>query len=224
MGGFGTGFANIILMCNRLRHSLQCHRRRKGENNGGGRSASIHGPGWGTPDERCAGPGSRSSKTDATGSPRLTAKGVAGSAEHCAVARDPPGIAGFAPQASPPDSAPVFLHNVSKPDLHVFRPTRPSGHALLVIPGGAYRFVSVVNKGVDVAARLNPAGITVFVLTYRLPGEGWLSHARCTSPGRATGHTHYPLAGFGIRDQCGQSECAGIFRRRPSRCHPRHPA
>jgi len=38
---------------------------------------------------------------------------------------------------------------------------------------GAYRLVSVVNEGVEVAARLNRAGVTVFVLTYRLPGEGW---------------------------------------------------
>jgi acetyl esterase/lipase len=86
---------------------------------------------------------------------------------------DPPGKAGFAPQPSADEVAPIFLHDVSSPDLHVFRAARPNGHALLVMPGGAYRFVSVVNEGVEVAARLNPAGVTVFVLTYRLPGEGW---------------------------------------------------
>lgn len=46
-----------------------------------------------------------------------------------------------------------------------------------MIPGGAYWFVSVANEGVDVAARMNALGITVFVLTYRLPGEGWMNHA-----------------------------------------------
>jgi acetyl esterase/lipase len=85
----------------------------------------------------------------------------------------PPGAAGYSPQPTPDGLAPIFLHNVSSPDLHIFRADRPDGHALLVIPGGAYRFVSVVNEGVEVAARLNPAGVTVFVLTYRLPGEGW---------------------------------------------------
>jgi acetyl esterase/lipase len=54
---------------------------------------------------------------------------------------------------------------------------QPNGHALLVVPGGAYRFVSIANEGVEVAARLNRRGITVFVLTYRLPGEGWEQHA-----------------------------------------------
>ncbi len=67
----------------------------------------------------------------------------------------------------------MFLRNVVKPDLHVFRPARANGHAVLVIPGGAYWFVSVANEGAELAERLTPLGITVFVLTYRLPGEGW---------------------------------------------------
>jgi acetyl esterase/lipase len=86
---------------------------------------------------------------------------------------EPPAAAGFAPRALPSDWPPVFLRNVSKPDLHVFRPMRPNGHALLVVPGGAYQFVSVANEGVDVGARMTALGMTVFVLTYRLPGEGW---------------------------------------------------
>jgi acetyl esterase/lipase len=86
---------------------------------------------------------------------------------------EPPGVAGFAPQSLPSDWPPVFLRNVSKSDLHVFRPTRPNGHALLVVPGGAYQFVSVANEGAELAPRMTALGITVFVLTYRLPGEGW---------------------------------------------------
>jgi acetyl esterase/lipase len=73
----------------------------------------------------------------------------------------------------PADAPPVFLRNVSTPDLHVFRPVHPNGHALLVIPGGAYWFVSVANEGADLAQRMTALGVTVFVLTYRLPGEGW---------------------------------------------------
>lgn len=89
----------------------------------------------------------------------------------------PPGAATFAPHPPPPDAAPVFLQNVSRPDLHVFRPSHPNGHALLVMPGGAYRLVSVVNEGAEVAARMTPHGVTIFVLTYRLPGEGWQHRA-----------------------------------------------
>jgi acetyl esterase/lipase len=86
---------------------------------------------------------------------------------------DPPGAESFAPQPDASALPPVFLHDVSSPDLRVFRPTKPNGYALLVVPGGAYRFVSVANEGVDVAERMTALGITVFVLTYRLPGEGW---------------------------------------------------
>ena len=85
----------------------------------------------------------------------------------------PPGAADYAPQPLPPDSPAVFLRNVASPDLHVFRPARSNGQALLVLPGGAYWFVSVANEGVDLAQRMTALGYTVFVLTYRLPGEGW---------------------------------------------------
>jgi acetyl esterase/lipase len=90
---------------------------------------------------------------------------------------DPPGAAGFAAQKLPADWPAVFVRNIAKPALHVFRPDRPDGRALLVIPGGAYQFVSVANEGADLAARVTPLGITVFVLTYRLPGEGWAARA-----------------------------------------------
>jgi acetyl esterase/lipase len=89
----------------------------------------------------------------------------------------PPGASSFAPQPVPADAPAVFLRNVSKPDLRVFRPTNPNGHALLVLPGGAYWFVSAANEGADLAQRMTALGVTVFVLTYRLPGEGWKGRA-----------------------------------------------
>ena len=67
----------------------------------------------------------------------------------------------------------LWLRGVPEPELHVFRPARPTGAALLALPGGGYGFLSVQNEGLDVAQRMNALGITVFVLTYRLPGEGW---------------------------------------------------
>ena len=88
----------------------------------------------------------------------------------------PPG-SGFKAQTLPADWSPVFLRNVSTPDLRVFRPERPNGHALLVIPGGAYWFVSAGNEGAELAPLMTAHGVTVFVLTYRLPGEGWENRA-----------------------------------------------
>jgi acetyl esterase/lipase len=89
----------------------------------------------------------------------------------------PPGSDSYAPQTLPEDWSPVFLRNIAIPELHVFQSARPSGRALLVVPGGAYQFVSVVNEGVAVAERFNSVGVTVFVLTYRLPNEGWAARA-----------------------------------------------
>lgn len=67
----------------------------------------------------------------------------------------------------------VDLKGVDKPALHVYRPEHPTGQALLVLPGGAYMALSVENEGQHAARAFNPLGITVFILTYRLPNEGW---------------------------------------------------
>lgn len=112
---------------------------------------------------------------------------------------DPPG-AGFAPQPLPADWSPAFLRNVARPDLHVFRPAKSNGLAVLAIPGGAYWFVSIANEGVDLAQRLTALGYTVFVLTYRLPGEGWAnrSDVPLQDAQRAVRVIHGNAARFGI--------------------------
>jgi len=67
----------------------------------------------------------------------------------------------------------LWLRGVGDPVVGVYRPARPNGTAILSIPSGGYGFVSIENEGIDMAKALNPAGITVFALAYRLPGEGW---------------------------------------------------
>lgn len=68
---------------------------------------------------------------------------------------------------------PAFISGVAQPEMRIFHPERPNGRALLVIPGGAYSFVSIRNEGTDVARVFTAMGYTVFVLVYRLPDEGW---------------------------------------------------
>lgn len=80
---------------------------------------------------------------------------------------------GFVAADIPKDWPDAFVRNIAKPELRVFRPAISNGRALLSIPGGAYVFVSVLNEGVDIASDMTARGYTVFVLTYRLPGEGW---------------------------------------------------
>ncbi|MCB5425985.1 alpha/beta hydrolase [Altererythrobacter sp. CC-YST694] len=84
-----------------------------------------------------------------------------------------PPAGGFVPNPPPADAIANFITNVAMPELRVFRPDRPNGRAVLSIPGGAYTFVSIANEGVDLAQVLTARGYTVFVLVYRLPGEGW---------------------------------------------------
>lgn len=59
------------------------------------------------------------------------------------------------------------------PVLTVMRPERPNGAALLLIPGGGYRWAVVDKEGMDVARVFARAGVTCFVLRYRLPADGW---------------------------------------------------
>lgn len=72
-----------------------------------------------------------------------------------------------------PPGAETAAPDARQPIVGVYPAARPDGRAVLSIPGGGYAFVSVENEGRDVAAALNPLGITVFVLDYRLPGQGW---------------------------------------------------
>jgi acetyl esterase/lipase len=72
-----------------------------------------------------------------------------------------------------PPNRELWVRGVPFPEVHVFRAAKPDGSALLSLPGGGYQFLSVQNEGIDVAERFNAERTTVFVLTYRLPGEGW---------------------------------------------------
>jgi acetyl esterase/lipase len=65
------------------------------------------------------------------------------------------------------------LLNVSRPRLAVFRPKRPNGQAALIMPGGGYRWVVIDKEGYELGRWLADRGLTVFVLFYRLPGQGW---------------------------------------------------
>ena len=65
------------------------------------------------------------------------------------------------------------LTGIRRPRLDVFRPAKPNGAAMLVIPGGGYARVVVDKEGYEIAPWLAARGITAFVLFYRLPAEGW---------------------------------------------------
>lgn len=69
------------------------------------------------------------------------------------------------------------VQGVAIPRLVVFRPRKPNGSAMLLIPGGGYRRIVIDREGYELARYLSDRGITCFVLFYRLPGDGWTNAA-----------------------------------------------
>lgn len=64
-------------------------------------------------------------------------------------------------------------HEVTRPTLSLFRAARPGGAALLIIPGGGYKWVVVEKEGFEGARYFSRGGVDVYVLKYRLPHQGW---------------------------------------------------
>jgi acetyl esterase/lipase len=70
-----------------------------------------------------------------------------------------------------------WIYGVQRAELIVFRPEQSNGSAVLLMPGGSYEFLSYDNEGTSQAHWLNALGVTVFILRYRLPAEGWANRA-----------------------------------------------
>ena len=83
-----------------------------------------------------------------------------------------PAIAAPAPEPLWPGKAPGALGegDVDRPTLTAYLPAvgRGVGAAVIVLPGGGYRNLSMGHEGEDVARWLNARGIAAFVLRYRL--------------------------------------------------------
>ncbi|ADV25888.1 MULTISPECIES: alpha/beta hydrolase [Pseudoxanthomonas] len=91
----------------------------------------------------------------------------------------PPGSEGLAleqrvvERSSDPRLPDRYVDNIGQPFLSVYRPARPDGRGLLVVPGGGYQRVVVDKEGTALVPHFaGEDGLTLFVLHYRLPGEG----------------------------------------------------
>ncbi|MCW2119028.1 alpha/beta hydrolase [Flavobacterium sp. 7A] len=71
-----------------------------------------------------------------------------------------------------PDGS-IWIRTVTDPEMHVFYPekNKANGTAVLICPGGGYKFLSMMNEGYSIAKKLNESGITAFILKYRLPSD-----------------------------------------------------
>lgn len=65
------------------------------------------------------------------------------------------------------------ISKVSTPTLTVFQPNSQiaNGTAVIILPGGGYGHLAIEKEGYKVARWFNEAGVTVFVLKYRLPSN-----------------------------------------------------
>lgn len=63
----------------------------------------------------------------------------------------------------------VIVRNVTRPAVYPVLPANghSNGKAVIVVPGGGYRFVAIENEGFPVADQLAERGYTAFVLKYR---------------------------------------------------------
>ncbi len=84
------------------------------------------------------------------------------------------GAPGFEARRNEPEQAKDWwVKNIHNPSLTVFLPPagKANGCAVVVAPGGGFRELVFNAEGKQVADFLNPLGVTVFVLKYRLPNE-----------------------------------------------------
>jgi acetyl esterase/lipase len=61
----------------------------------------------------------------------------------------------------------TIAYNVSKPSLFLYRPEKPNGISIILVPGGGFYVVNMEHEGHNLAMQLVKKGFTVFVLKYR---------------------------------------------------------
>jgi acetyl esterase/lipase len=70
-------------------------------------------------------------------------------------------------------SPPGTISGVTKPTLEVYLPSKgkPTGAAVIICPGGAYKVVVYQAEGIRTAKEFAKHGVAAFVLKYRLPDD-----------------------------------------------------
>jgi acetyl esterase/lipase len=65
----------------------------------------------------------------------------------------------------------LIIHKITKPTISIYLPPKgkANGTAVIIYPGGGYWIVAAGHEGADVAKKFNEAGVTAFVVKYRIP-------------------------------------------------------
>jgi acetyl esterase/lipase len=96
--------------------------------------------------------------------------GVPGSQRRPSPEKDISGLAKM-----PTGGKPVTrLTDVSSPSITIYQPPtdKQTGAAVLVFPGGGFRYLVIDKEGTEICAWLNSLGITAILVKYRVPDTG----------------------------------------------------
>lgn len=116
----------------------------------------------------------------------------------------PKGAPGFESRRDIPEQAAEYwAKTINSPSVTAWLPPKDkaTGAALIVLPGGGHKLLVIHPEGTDVAKVMNPMGVAVFVLKYRLFREEGspytIDHAR-QDAARAVRYVRANAAQFGI--------------------------
>lgn len=116
----------------------------------------------------------------------------------------PNGAPGFESRKAIPEQAQDYwLKSVNNPSITAYLPPKDiaTGAALVVLPGGGHRILVIRSEGTDVAKVMNPHGLAVFIVKYRLFREEGspytIDHARQDAV-RAVRYVRAHAAEFGV--------------------------
>lgn len=73
-----------------------------------------------------------------------------------------------------------FYQDISRPTITAYKPAKqdPKRAAVIILPGGGYRGVSILKEGYNVARAFNEMGVTAFVVKYRTPSDRHMKDKR----------------------------------------------
>ena len=118
----------------------------------------------------------------------------------------PDALADPKPEAVRPDWPKIT--DVSRPTMTVYAPEgRNTGAAIVVFPGGGYRFLAMDLEGTEICDWLVSRGITCVLLKYRVPNSG---------PWWEDGHRHYPKVQTALQDA---QRTLGLVRQNAAQWH-----
>lgn len=73
----------------------------------------------------------------------------------------------------------IHVSVIHTPEMYVYKPQKSNdtlASAVLIMPGGGYRYLSMYHEGVDVANWFNKRGIVAVILKSRLPDDRLMTH------------------------------------------------